>query len=58
MTGSRDQDHARRERKDERRVETDRRADKLRQSWRERHPSEEEDEKRRPTRTRPNRGKP
>lgn len=52
MTDRHDQDRERREREDERRKETERRADKLRQSWRDRHPSEEDDEKR------PKRGKP
>lgn len=52
MTDRREQDREQREREEEHRIETERRAEKLRQSWRERHPSEEEAEKR------PKRGKP
>jgi len=56
MTDRREeQDRERREREEERRQETDRRADKLRQSWRDRHPSEDEDKKSRPN---PKRKKP
>ena len=53
MTDRRDQDRERREREEERRIETERRAEKLRQAWREHHPArpdEAEKDRREPKR--------
>ena len=48
MTGRReDRDRDQRDREERRRQETGRRADELRQSWRDHHPSEDKDETRR-----------
>ncbi len=48
MTGRReDRDRDQRDREERRREKTGRRADELRQSWRDHHPSEDEDEARR-----------
>ena len=51
MTDRRDQEHERTEREKadkEHREKRERRADELREGWRRRHPSEPDDEKRRP----------
>lgn len=50
MSDHRDQDRDRREREEEHRRETERRADKLRESWRERHPSDDEEKRPKPKR--------
>lgn len=52
MTKRRDEDHERRtqEEEDERRAETERRSEQLREAWRQHHPERERDK--------PKRGKP